>query len=256
MNAAPHIAERSLSLPKILIPSAVELTSQHLKKKFELQSRYSGIACYSELYDYSSNRKLECFFKRFLDVLGSLIGIIVLMPLFLMIALVIKLDSKGPVLFTQKRIGHRGKPFDMYKFRSMHINAEERLPRLLSQNESNVMFKIKADPRVTRIGKFLRKFSLDEFPQLINVLKGEMSLVGPRPPIVRELSMYQPWHYVRFSMLPGMTGLWQVHGRSDVNNFDDVVCMDARYIENWTLWADLLLLFKTVPAVLWAKGSY
>lgn len=212
MTAAPHIAEHSLPLPKILIPPTVELTPQYLKKKFEALRQTNGITCYSEIYDYPRNRRLECFLKRALDVTGSLLGMVGLLPFFILIAFAIKLDSKGPVLFKQKRIGHLGKPFDMYKFRSMYINAEERLPRLLDQNETSVMFKIKADPRITRVGKFLRKFSLDEFPQLLNVLKGEMSLVGPRPPIVRELSMYQPWHYVRFSMLPGMTGLWQVHG--------------------------------------------
>jgi exopolysaccharide biosynthesis polyprenyl glycosylphosphotransferase len=256
MTAAHPITERPLPLPEVLAPSTVELTSQRLKKKFDTLRQDWDIQCYSTLYDYRKNRRAEWLCKRLFDVTFSLLCMLVLMPFFVLIALAIRLDSRGPVVFRQKRIGYRGKPFYMYKFRSMHMNAEDRLHRLLAQNETSVMFKIKADPRVTRVGKFLRKFSLDEFPQLLNVLRGEMSLVGPRPPIIRELSMYQPWHYVRFSVLPGMTGMWQVYGRSDIRNFDDVVCLDAKYIENWSLSTDLSLILKTVPTVLSAKGSY
>ena len=194
--------------------------------------------------------------KRIMDVSLTLVGLCVIALPLLAVALAIKLTSPGPVFFKQQRVGIHGKRFDMYKFRSMYADAEERLDKLLQYNEGNeVMFKMKNDPRITRIGRFIRKYSLDEFPQLINVLRGEMSLVGPRPPLERELPMYEAWHYARFSTLPGMTGVWQTSGRASIESFDDVVKLDYQYIEDWSLWKDIVLLFKTPLAVLKAKGA-
>jgi lipopolysaccharide/colanic/teichoic acid biosynthesis glycosyltransferase len=166
------------------------------------------------------------------------------------------MESKGPVIYKQKRIGLNGKEFEIYKFRSMHTNAEKLLSQLLDKNEiSSGMFKMQNDPRVTKVGKWLRKFSIDELPQLLNVLKGDMSLVGPRPPIQTELQDYKHWHYFRFATLPGLTGLWQVSGRSSIKVFDQVVDLDCQYIRKWSLWLDFKLLLKTVPVVLFAKDT-
>src|SRR5690606_9627045 len=146
--------------------------------------------------------------------------------------------------------------FYMYKIRSMYPDAEERLAELLKHNEiKNGMFKMQNDPRITPVGKILRKYSLDELPQLINVLRGEMSLVGPRPPLERELKDYKDWHYVRFSVLPGLTGEWQVSGRSSIKNFDDVVNLDFKYIRSWNFWQDLRILLKTIPVVFWEHNT-
>ncbi len=197
----------------------------------------------------------EWSIKRLFDITASLFGLILISPLLLLIALLIKLDSKGPLLFKQERVGFDGRRFHMYKFRSMSVDAEKVLKDLLQFNETNdVMFKMTNDPRMTRVGRILRKYSLDELPQLLNVLRGEMSLVGPRPPIVREVETYQPWHYIRFSTLPGLTGLWQVSGRSTINDFDMVVKLDSSYIKNWSLWMDFKILLKTIPVVLGGKA--
>jgi lipopolysaccharide/colanic/teichoic acid biosynthesis glycosyltransferase len=194
--------------------------------------------------------------KRVLDVAFTLLGgSFIILPL-LVLALIINTTSKGGVFFKQKRIGLNGKPFYMLKFRSMYADAEARLQEVLGQNETNGgMFKMKNDPRVTPIGRFIRKYSLDEFPQLINVLRGEMSLVGPRPPLERELEAYKPWHYVRFSTLPGLTGAWQVGGRSSITTFDDVVKLDFGYIKRWSVITDLVILAKTIPVVLFGKDA-
>jgi lipopolysaccharide/colanic/teichoic acid biosynthesis glycosyltransferase len=195
-------------------------------------------------------------FKRFADIALTVLGGAPLLLPLLLVALLVKVTSKGPVLFKQERIGFCGNKFYMYKFRSMYTDAEERLKDLLAQNETNgAMFKMKNDPRITPLGKVLRKFSIDEFPQLINVLKGEMSLVGFRPPIERELEAYKPWHYVRFSSMPGMTGPWQVGGRSAITCFDDVVRLEFNYAKSWGLMKDLKILFQTVAVVLFAKNT-
>jgi lipopolysaccharide/colanic/teichoic acid biosynthesis glycosyltransferase len=228
-----------------------------LKRRYDdTLAQDDPIHCYSLLYRHAQTRRLEWRCKRLFDIVVSALGLVVLFPVFVLIALSIRLESPGPVLFTQERIGYRRRPFNMYKFRSMYVDAEERLRLLWTQNESSVMFKMKQDPRMTRVGKLLRRFSLDEFPQLLNVLRGDMSLVGPRPPIERELRHYKRWHYVRFATLPGMTGLWQVIGRSEITDFDEVVSLDAHYIEHWHIGLDLALIARTIPAVLSAKGSY
>ena len=165
-------------------------------------------------------------------------------------------EDHGPVIFKQKRVGRNGRYFYMYKFRSMYTDAEERKKDLMSQNEMNgFMFKMENDPRVTKVGKFLRKTSLDEFPQFFNVLKGDMSLVGTRPPTVDEFKQYETHHKRRLSIKPGITGMWQVSGRSNITDFEEIVRLDTYYIDNWSVGMDLHILFKTISSVLKEEGS-
>lgn len=211
------------------------------------------IAANYNVYDL---KPYQWIIKRSIDFTGSAIGLLMLLPFLIVIATIISIESEGPVIYKQKRIGLKGKEFEMYKFRSMRADAEKLLHQLLEKNEiGSGMFKMLNDPRITRVGKWLRKFSIDELPQLFNVLKGDMSLVGPRPPIESELQDYKQWHYFRFATLPGLTGLWQVSGRSRIKEFDQVVEMDYQYIRNWSLWLDFKLLLKTVPVVLFAKDT-
>lgn len=204
-----------------------------------------------ETPDWSRERPIQWALKRLIDIVGSLVGLILLSPLMLGVALAIRMETPGAVIYRQERIGFRGRRFYMYKFRSMRQDADQLFTQLAEQNETNGgMFKMFNDPRVTRVGRFIRKYSIDELPQLYNVLKGDMSLVGPRPPIVRELAHYSGWHYFRFATLPGLTGLWQVSGRSRIQEFDTVVRLDCQYIANWNCWLDAELLLKTFRVVL------
>lgn len=194
--------------------------------------------------------------KRLMDIVGGLVGMIIVLVTFPFVAAAIKLDSKGPVLFSQIRIGRNGRRFKIYKYRSMYIDAEERKKELEAQNEmQGLMFKIENDPRITKVGAFLRKTSIDELPQFYNVLKGDMSLVGTRPPTADEFEKYNQYYRRRISMTPGLTGMWQVSGRSDIENFDDVVKYDLMYIDNWSLRLDIKILFQTVGVVLFGKGA-
>jgi exopolysaccharide biosynthesis polyprenyl glycosylphosphotransferase len=194
--------------------------------------------------------------KRLIDVAASVIALAVLSPLLALIALAIKLDSEGPVLFRQTRIGRNGVLFACYKYRSMKKDAEKELALLWDRNEATgPIFKIRDDPRMTRVGKWIRRMSLDELPQMINVLKGEMSLVGPRPPLPTEVEKYEDWHLRRLEASPGITGLWQVSGRSEIP-FDEMVMLDIYYIENWSLGLDLTILLRTIPAVLTGGGAF
>ncbi|MCC6191186.1 MAG: sugar transferase [Anaerolineales bacterium] len=194
--------------------------------------------------------------KRALDVVLAVAGLVALAPFWLVAALAIRLDSPGPALFRQRRVGEGGRFFEIYKFRSMLVGAEEQQADLKTQNEaSGPLFKIKADPRLTRLGRLLRRSSLDELPQLINVLRGEMSLVGPRPGLPSEVAEYEAWHRQRLEVPPGITGLWQVSGRSDVT-FDEMCLLDIFYIENWSLALDLVIMLRTIPHVLFADGAY
>jgi len=194
--------------------------------------------------------------KRGFDLTLAAAGILIGSPLWLLIAAVIKLSSPGPILYTQTRVGRDGKQFEMFKFRSMYLNAEKRLKELAAANDaSGPLFKMKDDPRVTPIGKWLRKFSIDEFPQMLNVVLGKMSLVGPRPPLPVEVERYSAEDWRRLEVVPGMTGLWQVSGRSNLT-FDEMVRLDVFYIQNWSVALDLTLIVRTVPAVLFAKGAY
>ncbi|UXH43190.1 sugar transferase [Rossellomorea vietnamensis] len=201
--------------------------------------------------------KLYSSQKRIIDIIGASIGLFALSGLFALIALLIKIeDPKGPIFFTQKRVGKNGKEFNMYKFRSMVADAEERLIGLLNQNETTgAMFKMKNDPRVTRIGRFIRKTSIDELPQLFNVLKGEMSLVGPRPPLIREVAEYTNYDKQRLLVTPGCTGLWQVSGRSTIG-FNEMVELDLKYIRNRNTWFDIKIIFKTVLLLFGSKNAY
>lgn len=195
--------------------------------------------------------------KRCVDITGALCGIILLLFLFIIIAIIIKIeDPKGPVFFKQKRIGKDGKEFYMYKFRSMVTDAEERLKDLLKYNEiSGAMFKMKEDPRITKIGKFIRKTSIDELPQLWNVLRGDMSLVGPRPPLPREVAEYTTHDMQRLLVVPGCTGLWQVSGRNDLN-FDQMVELDIQYIKKRSFMFDVKIILKTVKVLLGSDNAY
>jgi exopolysaccharide biosynthesis polyprenyl glycosylphosphotransferase len=195
--------------------------------------------------------------KRLIDVWGSIALLLLLTPLLFVVALLIKLDSPGPVLFKQERVGLNKRRFRLIKFRTMADGAEKGQATLETLNEADgPVFKIKKDPRVTNIGRFLRRYSLDELPQLFNVLKGEMSLVGPRPLPVRDIERIDlQWHKRRLSMKPGLTCFWQVSGRSDIS-FDHWVRMDLQYIDNWSLALDLKILLKTIPAVLRGSGAY
>ncbi len=199
----------------------------------------------------------EQFIKRLMDIFISSLALIVLSPLMIVTALVIKRDSPGPAFFKQTRVGQNGRQFQIYKFRSMCQDAEEQKEKLMEQNEMDgFMFKMKDDPRITKVGKFIRKTSIDELPQLINVLRGDMSLVGTRPPTTDEVSQYKRSQWRRISIKPGITGLWQISGRNEITNFDEVVELDLRYIDNWTIWSDIKILFSTVGVLLTKKGAY
>ena len=194
--------------------------------------------------------------KRLMDIVGGSIGALITLLFTPFVALAIKLESKGPVFFSQVRIGKNGRRFKMYKFRSMYIDAEERKKELMAQNEvKGLMFKMDNDPRITKVGQFIRKTSIDELPQFFNVLKGDMSLVGTRPPTVDEFEQYNIYYRRRLSIIPGLTGMWQVSGRSDIKDFDDVVKLDLKYIDEWSLRQDVKILIQTVGVVLFGKGS-
>ena len=194
--------------------------------------------------------------KRLLDVAGSLLGCVISLPIIAIVAIPLKLESPGPLIFKQKRVGLNGRIFYIHKLRSMYIDAEERKKELMAQNEMNgLMFKMQDDPRITKVGKFIRKTSIDELPQFFDVLVGNMSLVGTRPPTVDEYNQYDSHHKRRLSMRPGFTGLWQVSGRSKIQNFEDVVSLDVQYIDHWSLWGDIKLLFKTVEVVFSGHGA-
>lgn len=206
--------------------------------------------------------------KRIVDFVLAGLMLVVLSPLMLLIAILVKRSGSGPVLFVQERLGRDGQPFSFYKFRSMTHNSDDAIHRQFAamfisgdksgcaeSNEGDEVFKLKKDPRITPIGAWLRRTSLDELPQLFNILKGDMSLVGPRPPIAYELENYQPWHMERLKAVPGLTGLWQVSGRSSVS-FEEMVRLDIRYINEWSPMADLRILLKTIPVVLRGTGGY
>ncbi|WP_136706591.1 sugar transferase [Agromyces sp. H66] len=194
--------------------------------------------------------------KRAFDIVTSLLALVVLSPVFLVIAMLVRRDTPGPALFTQERVGLNGERFHMLKFRSMVVDAETQLPTLLDRSDGNgVLFKLKSDPRVTRVGAVLRRYSLDELPQLVNVLAGEMSLVGPRPPLASEVEQYDEWTRRRLLVRPGITGLWQTQGRSDLS-WEDSVRLDLYYVENWSLTGDIIILYRTIRAVVRAHGAY
>ena len=206
--------------------------------------------------------------KRLMDLVVAGLALTLVSPLFLLLSILIKRSSPGPVLFVQERLGRDGRPFKFYKFRSMVHNSDDTIHRQFAamfingdeggcaaSNSGEKVFKLKRDPRITPIGAFLRRTSLDELPQLINIVKGDMSLVGPRPPIAYEIENYQPWHMERLKAVPGLTGLWQISGRSSVS-FDEMVRLDIRYINEWSFWGDVSIIAKTVPVVIRGTGGY
>ncbi|HEY0097176.1 MAG TPA: exopolysaccharide biosynthesis polyprenyl glycosylphosphotransferase, partial [Archangium sp.] len=205
-----------------------------------------------------SLRAQQLWVKRAVDLTAAGLGLLAISPVLMLIALAIKLDSRGPVFFAQERVGRGGRTFRMLKFRTMRVGADAEKAKLAHLNTSGDarLFKIPNDPRVTRVGALLRKWSLDELPQLFNVLRGDMSLVGPRPFFESDLATYREHHFGRLGALPGITGLWQVSGRSSITDFEEVVRLDCEYIHRWSLWLDLEILLKTLPAVMRRTGAY
>jgi exopolysaccharide biosynthesis polyprenyl glycosylphosphotransferase len=261
------------SLKRRLLPETVEqipLTFHFLPRHWEKPSvdQPAHANHHPDLLEEEKKTKFSRLVKRVMDVAVSIVMLILCAPLFLAIALAIKLTSKGPVLFKQERVGQQGLRFAFLKFRSMKCGSNPRIHREYvqrfiagevppgnSENNQKAVYKIQDDPRVTRLGRFLRKTSLDELPQLINVLKGEMSLVGPRPPIPYEVEAYQAWHRRRMLVKPGITGLWQVNGRSRTT-FDEMVRLDLHYARTWSPWLDFKILLRTPRAIFFGEGAY
>ena len=209
----------------------------------------------SEVIENERSNILYEVIKRIIDIVASFTGLILLSPLILIVSMLIKLESKGEVIFKQKRVGLNGKEFYMYKFRSMVINAEELKEQLESQNEmSGPMFKIKDDPRITKVGKFIRKTSIDELPQLINVIKGDMSLVGPRPSLPKEVEKFEQWMMERLEVKPGLTCIWQISGRNNID-FEDWMKLDIKYVRERSLALDFKLIFKTIFVLFGDKNA-
>lgn len=198
----------------------------------------------------------DMLLKRVMDIVGALVGCIISIPIIAIVAIPLKLESPGPLIFRQKRVGLNGRYFYIHKLRSMYVDAEARKQELMSRNEmSGLMFKMEDDPRITRVGRFIRRTSIDELPQFFDVLMGNMSLVGTRPPTVDEYKQYESHHKRRLSMKPGITGLWQISGRSNIENFEEVVKLDVQYIDHWSLWGDVKILLKTVVVVFAGRGA-
>lgn len=228
-------------------------------KRRRAYSYVSTVGTYPVItYHTISLNTYEMAIKRLMDIIGGMVGILLFSPVMLMTAVAIKLDSPGPVIFKQTRVGQNGRNFKIYKFRSMYIDAEERKKELMAQNEiaGGVMFKMKDDPRITKVGRVIRKFSIDELPQFFNVVGGSMSLVGTRPPTLDEVEKYERKQWRRISIKPGITGMWQVNGRSKIDNFDDIVEMDVEYIDNWSLMSDIKIILKTFIVLLKHDDAY
>ncbi|THF80858.1 sugar transferase [Cohnella fermenti] len=265
--------ERRVDILYITIPSERgqinPLLSQLNKYAVDIRIIPEQFDHISPLYEYRDDHGFPCLqivktplrginlvIKRWVDVIVAAASIILLSPILVSAAAIIKATSEGPVLHSQERIGKNSLPFRMHKFRTMVANAEAMKPRLMKKNEATgPVFKMRNDPRVTRAGRFLRKYSIDELPQLINVLRGEMSLIGPRPPLPEEAAKYSNEHWRRMDVRPGMTGLWQVSGRSDLS-FDEWIDLDIQYIERWSLGLELKIILKTIPVVIKGNGAY
>jgi len=231
---------------------AVDLFDLKIARSY--QSELGGIPLLTFKTTVANEQQL--FIKSVMDIVISGFGIIVLSSLFLIVAILIKLTSSGPVLFKQKRVGLNGRKFVLYKFRTMYKGAEKKQLELEALNEmEGPIFKIKKDPRITPVGRILRKFSIDELPQLFNVFVGHMSLIGPRPPLPKEVVQYESWQRRRLSMRPGITCLWQISGRNKID-FDEWMRLDLEYLDNWSLWSDIKILIKTIPVVLFGTGAY
>ncbi|MEL6606031.1 MAG: sugar transferase [Cyanobacteria bacterium J06614_10] len=242
---------RGIGIPLRLLPSSREML--YRRGMPEIFSGVPTLRVESSLF-----QGLDYQAKRWFDFCAAAVGVIALSPIFLLVAIAIKTSSPGPAFFRQERMGLHGKVFHVWKFRTMVIEAPQMQTQLEAKNENSdaVMFKMRNDPRITPIGHFLRHSSLDELPQLFNVLLGQMSLVGPRPLPLRDIALFQPWHHIRHQVLPGITGLWQISGRSDIENFDDAARLDLHYIDNWSLNLDLEILLATIKIVCLGKGAY
>lgn len=267
---------RSMQIDEVIIALPSHLHQQCIKSVRLCEHFGASFKLVPDLYELSLSRidmesvegipligikqqslnSLQQAITRITDIVLSILILVLGLPLWLCIALAIRINSDGPIIYTQTRIGQNGRPFKVCKFRSMYKNADQVLPTLLALNEAQgPLFKIKEDPRVTPVGKFLRRMSFDEIPQLLNVIKGDMGLVGPRPPLPQEVAAYEEWHKERLVMKPGLTGLWQVRGRSDLS-FDEGVLMDLYYIQNWSLRLYFQILLSTIPVVLFRRGAY
>ena len=241
----PHGQEENLGQDVALVLRELEE-----RRSLRLRSRL-------RMFLWDTTVRLTYALKRFFDIVLSFLALVLLSPLFLLIAIIIKTTSRGPVFFVQERVGYYGRSFLFYKFRSMYVDAEARKRALMEQNESKdgVIFKMKNDPRITPFGRIIRKTSMDELPQLLNVLLGDMSLVGPRPPLPSEVQQYSLDDRKRLNVKPGITCIWQVSGRSDIP-FKKQVELDKEYIQSQSLWNDLMVLLRTIPAILSGRGAY
>jgi exopolysaccharide biosynthesis polyprenyl glycosylphosphotransferase len=221
---------------------------QNVKQNEEVSFNY---------YDNKYSRSITYhFFKRFIDICGAAFAMIFLSPVIIITIIAIKLDSRGPVLFSQERVGKNGKLFRMYKFRSMVVNAEKLLIKLKDKNEmSGPMFKMKDDPRITRVGRFIRRTSIDELPQFFNIIKGDMSFVGPRPNLPNEVVKFSDYHRLKLLVKPGLTCYWQVMGRNEID-FEEWICLDIKYIEERNLWIDMKLIIKTFFVLFGDKNAH
>jgi exopolysaccharide biosynthesis polyprenyl glycosylphosphotransferase len=247
MQGAIGVCER-FGIPFALPAAGFRFSRAEPQHKFAIQDGYIH-------YRSVRHKPVQLAIKRAIDILASAVALALISPLLVTVAFLVKLTSRGPILFKQVRVGQHSRQFHMLKFRSMVVNAEELKAKLLAQNEQQgPVFKMKSDPRITSIGRFIRKFSIDELPQLLNVLRGEMSLVGPRPPIPSEVSKYEAWQRRRLSVRPGLTCVWQVSGRNQIS-FEEWMYLDMQYIDHWSLRGDLELIVRTVPVVLTGRGA-
>jgi exopolysaccharide biosynthesis polyprenyl glycosylphosphotransferase len=250
--------ESSESLASALVELGATVHVSLLHSKLLVPNRqldnYGNYVVLTSSMKIATNRQL--FVKRLMDIVGSIVGLILVAIAFVIFAPIIKHQSPGPIFYKQIRVGKNGRRFKLYKFRSMYVGADKDLEKLKSENEmQGNMFKMENDPRIIPIGHFIRKYSIDELPQFWNVLKGDMSLVGTRPPTEEEFKDYEYHHKARLGIRPGLTGMWQVSGRSNITDFEKVVELDTEYITNWTLGLDVRILFKTIGVVLGGKDS-
>lgn len=252
LNKIEKVISYVCEVEGIKVNIALDLFEHRLSK-----AKYSYLDTLPLLtFDRTPDELIQLLIKRLFDLFSSIIAIVLLSPVFLVTAIIIKVSSKGPIFFRQQRCSLSGRRFTLYKFRTMVVGAESKLEELLAYNEmQGPVFKMENDPRLTKAGKFLRKFSIDEMPQFWNVFRGDMSLVGPRPPLPAEVDKYEPWQRRRLSMRPGITCLWQARGRNKINDFNEWMELDLEYIDNWSLWFDFKILLKTVPVVLFGVGA-
>lgn len=264
MSGTPEIAHRPRFIPlsaEFIHVELLNLSMQHRQSPERMSHQVTGGSVSQIILDdfhlqsHLPHPSVRSPIKRSLDIVGSLVGLFVLTLLFLPIAIAIKLDTSGPILYVQERCGFRGRRFNIYKFRTM-VTGADALRHLVSNEADGPIFKNKEDPRVTRVGKFLRRTSLDELPQFWNVLVGDMSLVGTRPPLTEEVARYEARHWLRLNVKPGLTGEWQVSGRSSIKSFEEILALDLRYQEKWSFSYDLSIILKTLMVVLKMSSAY